>query len=458
MHNLTSEIADLYYQLVPSREEGLLIFQLHGKIKSGEIDANFSTQDIQRAIDDTRDLNIGATPNRERLLKNLLNYFIERPAEQRNRYCLTEYARKFILLLDHKINNPFRKFPLRDSFKRYTDFSAQDIRQINQFESWFNQGFQATTRENIFDHLEELKADVQESIQRLNKLLYSEGETVLKMVGDFSVIFTDLGEKADEIRDTLRLGNNLQLEVEKVVFAFFQQTQEVGRPTTPEETAAFEALIFAYHRSQEIQQEVRAFFDIVDTKLGQLRGRIQFASTKLNELRDLFRYQSRFKLNLKRLLEQVLGETTTEKGEARVPAWFPRRPMIEERFKLTMMPDLEREYATRNLVLEIPENADHRRQERLKVDTELIRQQRTAILVAAYKEQLIREGMLDFTKEFYKVLEDEQDEEVAIQVAYELIQFGQQEPALHLNILREVPDVYHTKPIITWTISLNSRT
>jgi hypothetical protein len=454
VHNLTATIAEFYEQLVPSREEALLVFRLHEKIRSGEIDANFSTQDIQRSIDDTTRLSLGSAPNRERLLKNLLTYFVERPADQRNRYCLTEYARKFILLIDHKINNPFRKFPLRESFQRYTDFSAQDMRQINQFESWFNQGFQATTRENIFDHLEELKADVKESILLLNKLLYSGEQPVLSMTAEFSRIFTDLGDKADEIRNTLRLGSSLLLEVEQVVAAFFRETQEAKRPASPEENKLFEDMTYAYNRSQEIQHEVKTFFDAVDDKLGQLREQIQFASNKLNELRDIFRFKSRFKINLKRLLEEVLNETLTEKGELSLPAWLMRRTLIEERFKLTVMPDLDREYEARNTVLDLPDDTDHRRLELIKVEAELVRQQRTAILVAIYKSRLNKEGALDFTGEFYRILEEEQDEEVAIQVAYELIQYVRDEPHLKLTILPEIQEIYQTKPITTWTINL----
>jgi hypothetical protein len=458
VYSLTAEIAELYEQLVPSREEGLLVFRLHEKIRNGEIDANFSTQDIQRVMEETARMSIGfGAPNRERLIKNLLNYFIERPADQRSRYCLTEYARKFILLLDHKINNPFRKFPLRESFKRYADFSAQDIQHINQFESWFNQGFQVTTRENIFDHLEELKLDVQRSVQRLNKFLYAGEDSAAAIVTEFSHIFTDLGEKADEIRDTLRLGNNLQLEVERVVLSFFEAADKTARPVTAEEISAFEALAYAVSRAQEIQQQVRAFFELVDGKLGQLRDRIQYASTKLNELRDYFRYQSRFKLNLKRLLGALLEESVMEKNEVKLPRWMPRRMIIEERFKLTVMPDLEREYASRNAVIAIEQDPEYRRQELIKIETELIRQQRTAVLVAIYKDQLRREGALDFTAAFYRILEEELDEEIAIQVAYELIQFAHDTPNLDLQIRPEIRELYQTKPIITWTINLQSQ-
>lgn len=457
MHNLTSEVAELYYHLVPDRDETLLIIQLHEKIKAGEIDANFSTQDIQRTIEETARLSISNGQTRERLLKNLLNYFIERPADQRNRYCLTEYARKFIMLLDHKINNPFRKFPLRDSFSRYTDFYANDILHINQFESWFSQGFQATTRENIFDHLEELKSEVHDSVQRLNKLLYSNEETVLMVVGQFSSIFTDLGEKADEISDTLRLGNSLQLEIENVVSAFYQQAELYNRRSTAEEILQFDNAHHAYTRSQEIQDEIHTFFDIVDGKLGQLRDRIQYASTKLNELPNLFRHQSQFKVNLKKLLEHVLKEATNEKGELRLPAKIPRKGIVEERFKLTAMPDLEREYALRNAVMEFEEDPEYHEREMIKIESELIRQQRSAILVDEYKLRLEAEGTLDFTMEFYKILESEQDEEVAIQVGYELVLFAHGHPRFQVEILPEILAIYQTKPIITWTINLHNR-
>lgn len=457
MQNLTADVAELYPLLVPSREEGLLIIRLHEKIKNDEIDNHFSLHDIQRAVEETNSYTIGGQPNRERLLKNLLNYFIERPPEQRNRYMLTEYARKFILLIDHKLNSPFRKFPLRDSFQRYTNFSAQDIRHINQFESWFSQGFQATTRENIFEHLEELKSDVQASVHRLNKLLYSGSATVQQMVAEFSVIFTDLGNNADEIREALRLGNNLELQVEMVVTLFYQQTQELGRPSTEDETAALKEATYAYERAEEIQQEIRSFFGIVDGKLSQLRERISYAITKLNELQDIFRYQSQYKLNLKKLLEHMLTIAKPKKNNITLPDTFPLKGIVEERFRLTVMPDLEHEFAQRNSVVTVPYDEHYFRQEMASIETELSRQQRSAVLVDQYREGIEKEGRLDFTAEFYHILEREQDEELAVQVGYELLTYIHEHPKFQVDILPEIAEVYRSKPILTWMTNLKRR-
>lgn len=107
---LTIQIAESYHQLIPSIEEGLLIISLYDKIKTGDIDVNFSNKDIQRTIEENTQYlpSYTNTPNKERLLKNLLTYFIERPVEQKNLYTLTEYSRKFVLLLQHKLDSPYR--------------------------------------------------------------------------------------------------------------------------------------------------------------------------------------------------------------------------------------------------------------------------------------------------------------------------------------------------------------
>ncbi|MFP5439033.1 MAG: hypothetical protein ACLGH8_14725 [Bacteroidia bacterium] len=459
MQSLSSQIAEAYVQLVPPIDEGLLIFKLHEKIKNGTIDANFSAQDIQRILEEMHKdaMGSGSVPNRERILKNLLAYFIERPAELKSRYTLTDYARKFILLVEHKIHYPFRKFPLRESFKKYADFSADEINHINQFESWFNQGFQATTRENILDHLEELKMQVQQSVQSLNKLLYSGEETAQKIVADFSEIFIDLGDKADEIRDTLRLGNTLQQQIDLVVSKFYDTITAQPHPVSPEETTLFNEQQYGYSRGAEIRQEILEFFEVIDSKLAQLRERIRFATTKLNELQHLFRYRSQYKVNLKRLLEYALSEAAIEKGILVLPADFPIKGIVEERFKLTVMPDLEREGHDQNRVIDIPLDTAYHQSEQRQVEYELARQERIAILVGHYLEKLKDRRRLDFTDEFYAIIDQEEDEEIALQVGYELLQFTHGHAEYFIDISPKIKEHLNKKPIKTWSIELKAK-
>lgn len=456
--NITSQIAESYHQLIPSIEEGLLIISLYEKIKTGEIDPNFSNKDIQRTIEETVSLlpPYSNLPNKERLLKNLLTYFIERPIEQKNLYTLTEYSRKFVLLLEHKLNNPFRQFPLRESFKRYTNFSATEIKQINQFESWFNQGFQATTRENVFDHLEELRNQVKNAITRLNKLLYSVDIDPKSIVSDFSAVFSDLAEKADEIRDTLRLGNSLQYEIDLVVSFFYEKTQEYGTPITEVQKEEFNELHYAFSRASDIKEEVLSFFNIIDNKLGQLREQIQYASTKLNELQEFLRYQSQFRNNLRRLFEYIVEHSTVEKSILIFPEEFSKKFIVHEKFKLSAMPDLYKNPSQSNLVIQIPEDREYHQSELLLIEAELTRQQRTATLVNNLKETLKNNEITDLTKEFYNILEHENDEETAIQVVHEIIQYAHDNKMHELLIDCKVNTQYYNKPIITWTTTIKT--
>lgn len=454
--NITSQIAELYHQLIPSIEEGLLIVSLHEKIKTGEIDANFSNKDIQRTIEETAFLlpPNSNLPNKERLLKNLLTYFIERPVEQKNLYTLTEYSRKFILLIENKLNSPFRKFPLRESFKRYTNFSAHDIKEINQFESWFNQGFQATTRENVFDHLEELKNQVKEAVQQLNKLLYSSDLDPKSIVLDFSIVFSGLAEKADEIRDTLRLGNNLQYEIDMVVSHFYEKTQEYETPVSDIQKKEFKELHYAFSRASDIKEEILSFFSIVDSKLGQLRERIQYASTKLNELQDFLRYQSQFRNNLRRLFEYTMDNSIVDKNLLIFPKGYSKKYIIQEKFKLSVLPDLYKNPSQSNLVIHVPEDFEYHQSEIQLIEAELTRQQRTAVIVNNLKEFLEHNQKLDLTEEFYNILENENDEETAIQVVHEITQYAHESKKYQLIIDRSVNPQYYNKPIITWTSNI----
>lgn len=195
----------------------------------------------------------------------------------------------------------------------------------------------------------------------------------------------------------------------------------------------------------------------MDNKLGQLRVRIQYASTKLNELQELFRHQSHFKLNLKRFLEHTLTVVDQDKGELILPSLFPLKRFPEERFKLTAMPDLERDFIQRNTVIDNPPDMEYHQQELVKIEADLNNQQRTSVLVDHYKEKLKNGEEIDLTTEFYNLLDNESDEEVAIQVAYELIQYTDQNLGFDVDILPKILERYQEKPIIIWKINLKNQ-
>lgn len=446
-------IYEQYNFLLPSKKEGLVVFGIHQKIKSKEIDSNFTYQDIELVIKEVVQLEPGGIPQTENLLKTLLHHFIERPAEKKTRYKLTNYALDFIALVNHKLNNPFRKFPLRDSFQQYASFKAQDMVHIHQFESWYEQGFNATTRKNIVNHLEALKDDTNASILELKSILLLDDASVTELVNKFSDIFEDLGRKAEEIKDTLLLGNNLNQEIQKVVDSFYKKTEALY-PKTEDELTVFGAITADYKRTETISLEVREFFGVINEKLAELNDRILFASGKLTELQDNFRYQSRFKLNIRRLLELILTESQQTGKELTLPESFPRYQVPYHPLKLIEVPYIESFLPSVTMVKPRAINIAYEQQERTRIIKELDHQATTARLVKKYKELLATGHEIDFTKHFYEIMDTEQEIEVPLQVGFELIQFANQSIDYGIRVQRVLPQEALQKTIAIWNMKI----
>ncbi|MGV3632291.1 MAG: hypothetical protein ACO1O6_13865 [Bacteroidota bacterium] len=436
-----------YQQLLPSREEGMVIFRLQQKIRLEEINENFTYSDLKKVIQENAKAFGELDHHAEPIIKNLLYYFIERPSDQKTTYKLTEYAHKFIDLVYHKLDNPLRKFPLSESFKRYAAFQAEEIVSIEEFESWFEQGFQATTRQNIIEHLEALKDDVDESISQLNKTLYEE-ENILTVVSDFTSVFEELNSKTDEIRDALRLGANLEREVQSVVSYFYDKIEG----ESDEEKRKSD-----YQKALSIQSETKSFFLIIDEKIGQLRGKIIYASRKLNDLQENFRYQTRFKRNIRKLLEFTIDESFFTKEGPSFKKNFPVKQIPSESFKFTVVPYFESFFPVKFSVNQTSLNPDYELGERRRIQKEISKQEKIQALISYYKEKLVQEGKLDFTEHFYKIIDQENDLEIALNVGYDLLLFVRYSPNYQLKIDRSISKHCLNKNIITWQTNIRSK-
>ena len=91
-----NELFSDYDFLIPNRIEGYIIIRLWQKIKSSEIQEEFSYNDIKNIVNEVTALTNGATPQIEKILKDLLHYFIKKPPETVSKYYLSDYAERFI--------------------------------------------------------------------------------------------------------------------------------------------------------------------------------------------------------------------------------------------------------------------------------------------------------------------------------------------------------------------------
>lgn len=457
MNNQLQNIYQSYELLLPSKEDGMVIFLLHQKIKDREIEEPFNYGDFRQVVKEVADWSPGGIPRSETLLKNFLNNFIERPADQKNGYKLTEYALKFIAIVDHKLNNPYRTFPLRKSFEKYTTFQATEIQDIVELERWFEQGFNNITRQNIIDHLEALKDVVSQSVKELGQILQQENIDIVQIVSEFAEIFTGLNEKTEEIRDTLRLGNRLERELQLVVDHFYAILDTSSSTEPKADAALYKKVSKDYESAQKIQWEVNTFFMVVGGKIGQLREKIVFASNKLNDLQHNFHYQSSYKLNIKRMLHFVLTESRFTRDGPELSACFPRKSIPYESFKITMINHMEEFFPKKVMVTTTLIDKEYQEYENAKIEKDIARQERIMELVSYYKELLALDKQMDFTEKFYHILEQDKDVEIALNVSYELLLFAhhskQYKVTIDQNLLKNSKD----KKIYSWQTDIVKR-
>ena len=458
--NLFEELSKQYtYQtLVPDRCEGLVLIWLYEKIQEGEIDRNFTYSNIQEAINEVVvSIHLEHVPHTEGILKTLMHYYIERPHRSFERYSLTEYAKKFAKLLADKLNSPYRSFPLRKTFEKYAQFKAEEIKSIQDFESWFRLGFHETSKQAVIDHLETLKDGVRAAVHELNKILSFQNEkTALDMTLEFTSVFEKLSDKADEIRDTLILDIELNREIQKVIDAFYDQLEhcEQTNKAAVENCDDFEK---AYRRAQDIKIEVENFFKVINEKLEQISDQIIFASTKLNELQEHFKYQSNFKVNIRKLLNLVLEEARYSRAGPILSTPFPLKVIPFEDSKLTEIPYYPSFIKSPNEIIDLVEDYEHMQKEKEKVDEGLDRQEQTAKLVRYYKDSLREGKMLNFTEHFYEILDEEGDIDIALQVGFELFQFANDDARYLVKVSRPLAEEIQKREVTIWKMSIHPR-
>ncbi|MEZ4708359.1 MAG: hypothetical protein R3A44_14200 [Caldilineaceae bacterium] len=444
---------------MPNQVEGLVIVWLYEKIQREEIDRNFTYSDIQAAIREvTASLNLENQPRTESVLTSLLHNFVENPSGSYERFTLTEYAQKFARLIEGKLNSPHKHFPLRQSFERYAHFKAEDIQTIDDFESWFRQGFDDTSRQTILDHLESLQDNVRSALNELNQILFAESEqSALKMAHEFSTTFNILGEKADEIRDTLTLDFSLKQEIQSVVNTFYTRLEDPYSTSGEAVYGDYANLEYAYQRSVEIQKGVNEFFKVVNEKIERIRNQIIFASSKLNELQEHFKYQSRFKVNLRKMLTLLLEEGRYAKEDLILPDTFPLKSIPYEGFKFVEVLHYSSFTKALNTVIELVQDVEHREREKLRMENVLGNQEKIAEWVEHYQRLLHQEKVLDFKEHFYKIFEAEGNIDIALQVGFELFQFATREQQFYVDVSKPHAEQLEKQEVITWNMKIHQK-
>ncbi len=452
-----NELFTDYDFLIPNKIEGYVIIRLWQKIKSNEIQEEFSYYDIRNVIDETVSFTNGSTPQTEKILKDLLHYFIKKPPETVSKYYLSDYAERFIQLLETKIDSPYRNFPLKKNFEKYFSVEFEEIEDFEELNRWFRQGFHDTSKRVILDHIESLQDEIESSIKKLNKILYSDELQAIEMVKLFVDEFKNFGLKAEQIREALFLKNETLRSLKNASDFFYSKIEETKHFQTIEEEKRYDELEYKWKTANQIKEEVTAFFENLDKKLLRITNQIVFASSKLKELEENFQYQSLFKINLKKLLQLVLETSGFDKKEGiLLHKDFPIKGIPYEKVQLFFSPKYEFNIETESLGI-IPEtNIDYEQAERAKIESDLRVQEKIASWVDICFSRIQKEKEFNYSSVFYEILDNEQNIEIPLQVGFSLFQQLSNNKDFDVIIDKTIANP-NRNDILTWNMKIHRK-
>ena len=449
---LESEIFQKYDLLVPSKYEGgFLILALYQKMRNHELPEIFTTNDIKATLEEIAKESNQPVTQSERTIKNLLHYYLRSVPNEYGRYYLSDHALQQVELMLHKIDNPYKNYPLKESFEKYFITRFKDIQSIVDLEQRFGSEFVAGHKRIINDHLEALEEELNSAYGELNQLLHSDELDATTLVKAFVRVFKTFGERAEDITHSIASKDRFLKVLNQKVDEFYRRMAEHKSPEIEDEHRAIATYQDEWHRSLHILKDMDGFFQGVDYKIEMIRKRILNASGKLSELQENVSSHSNFRLRIKQLLVLALGKASYDKDGIKISEDFPLKEIMQEKTQLFYPKYYEFNIQQDNTIIDIPRDYFYEQEQRAEIEKEIKFHEIVRDHVQRIKDLLLIKN-IDLTDMIGEISEKE-DLMVALSVAVELVQYVSENELFDLEIEKRIHHL-KTKEMYLWRMKL----
>lgn len=403
-NDLLISINKSYADIIPQKESLLLIIWLQQKIEKGFIGEDFEQKDLDDTIDDVVEfLNITTDKNKEALSKKLSNHFyITERIGNKYKIHLTVFAKQFCELLIKEVQPEIKKLELFHVFKRTLPLQDGDLLNLETFIYWFKNHFQPA-RNEIYSHTEKLNNEVAERINELSTLLKSETENPKEQINSYTEIFAILEKQTTGLINTIDYKNETLNKIKSARDQF----------SNDEET---------FDKFSGMQNEVEYFFQSIDRRIISINDKIQLASKRLRNLLDTLKHKQLFKIKIEKLLLLMLKYSRNEKGEIKLHERFPRKYLPFIAMKFVAIPKIDFQFYAKAEPQRQEYDKYHEQIERNKGLAQLEIQEATAKWLDEINFEMESGKEIEFEKWFDKIVGQENNLEVPIQVCFGLIE------------------------------------
>lgn len=394
-----------FSDIVPQNEESmLLLVWLYQKIEEGYINEDFEQKDLDDTIEEVVEfLKKGTGVQKETLLKKLSSHFCHTQIIGNKYYMhLTVFAKELCRLLIDQVQPELKKFELYHVLNRTLPLQEDDLLNIENFSHWFEHNF-LPAQKTILRNTEMLQTAIEEKISDLRNLLKPEVQNPKELINSFTEIFKQLETQTIDLINTLDYKNETLNKIKSLKDKFSQD----------EET---------FIRFDKMQREVDNFFQNIDRRISSINDKIQLASKRLKNLFDTLKHKQLFKIQIEKFLTLLLNTSRYEKGEIKLHDALERKliPFIPTKF--VAIPKID--FKTINTAQPQKQNFDksHQEAERRKGLALLKIQESTSQWLDTINSEMKSGKEIDFENWFDKIIEQENNLEVPINVCFGLIE------------------------------------
>lgn len=394
-----------FSDIVPQNEESmLLLVWLYQKIEEGYINEDFEQKDLDDIIEEVVEfLKKGTGVQKETLLKKLSSHFCHTQIIGNKYYMhLTVFAKELCRLLIDQVQPELKKFELYHVLNRTLPLQEDDLLNIEKFSHWFEHNF-LPAQKTILRNTEMLQTAIEEKISDLRNLLKPEVQNPKELINSFTEIFKQLETQTIDLINTLDYKNETLNKIKSLKDKFSQD----------EET---------FIRFDKMQREVDGFFQNIDRRISSINDKIQLASKRLKNLFDTLKHKQLFKIQIEKFLTLLLNTSRYEKGEIKMHDELERKliPFIPTKF--VAIPKID--FKNINTAQPQKQNFDksHQEEERRKGLALLKIQESTSQWLDTINSEMKSGKEIDFENWFDKIIEQENNLEVPINVCFGLIE------------------------------------
>jgi hypothetical protein len=452
-----SESQDLfgkYELLLPSKYNGgLLVIELYQRVRSKALGRHFTGGDMKYILEDIARRDEAQPVQPEKIIKNLLHYFLRNVPGEPGKYYLTDHAESMVELMVRKLQNPYKNFSLKLNFEKYFNIRINEIQTIDDMERRFGREFVSGHKRIINDHLETLEDNLATSYDNLNTILQSPDDSATEMVKKFVLVFRDFGDQAEDIANAIASKDKFMRSLRTHVDGFYQQVDDFKHPESSEESLQLAQLKANWEKAADIYLDIEEFFETVDYKIGNIRRQIHRASEKLSELHENFSSRSHFRIQVKRLYQLVLEHTAYHEYDEPFANEVLVKDLVHERLKFQYPEYYDYGLSRSNDIAEQEIDEIYEKSERQAIEGEIKRQEVINLWVSECKKMLEGNQELVLGDLLEIIMAQENDLTVAYHVAIELTQFVSEDEEHLLEILADPIHLKNTE-LTLWKMKM----